>query len=678
MQPMRDANRQAACSIAYAMLMKHLTLLAAFSLAFGGAYAQLRLHPLFSDGMVLQRNQAIPVWGWAAPGEKIQATLAGQALSTRADASGRWELRFSPLEAGGPLSLSVKGKKQALLCQDILVGEVWICSGQSNMEWKLADSRNAAQEIAEADYPAVRLFDVPNRIAASPQAEPGPAAWKACSPASAGSFTAVGYFFARKLHQELKVPIGLIEADWGGTEIETWISGPALEAQPGFEGAASDLAGKIGRQGAKARQRLEALVASFGPPVAESLWAGEHADVSAWKSMRLPTRWEEAGLDEVDGVIWFRKELEITAEVAAQGGTLHLGAIDDSDQTFVNGQLVGETLNRYSAPRAYIIPPGLLKAGRNVIAVRVEDTGGGGGLYGDGHRMELTSQAQRIPLEGEWRYRISPQSLSYPGGSQGPNSLPSLLYNGMIAPLLPYAIQGVIWYQGESNAARAYQYRSLFPAMIQDWRQAWGREMPFLFVQLANYMQAQPEPGESAWAELREAQALALRPDSSGKAAATGMAVTLDIGAADDIHPRNKQDVGLRLALPALARVYGYKGMIYSGPVYRSMRIEGNRIVLSFDHAGSGLAAKDKYGYLKGFTIAGADRKFVWAMASITGQGEISVFSPEVPDPLAVRYGWADNPDEANLYNHEGLPAAPFRTDSWPGLTEEARRRYPD
>jgi sialate O-acetylesterase len=365
----------------------------------------------------------------------------------------------------------------------------------------------------------------------------------------------------------------------------------------------------------------------------------------------------------VDGIVWFRREFDLPSDAASQGITIYLGPIDDSDITWVNGKKVGETLNRYNEDRIYKVPPDALKPGRNVIAVRVEDTGGGGGIWGKPEQMKIVAGNFSMSLAGQWKLRFSGSEIKVDGSSfVGPNSFPSLLYNGMINPFLNFPVKGAIWYQGESNADRAYQYRILFPLLINDWRARWNNpEMPFFFVQLANYMKPPDEPEESAWAELREAQSMTL------KLPATGMAVIIDIGEADNIHPKNKLDVGKRLALSALKIAYG-KDIVYSGPVYKSMTASGNKIILTFGNTGSELVCRDRYGYLKGFSIAGKDHKFYWAKAYIEN-GKVVVYNDKVDNPVAVRYGWANNPDDVNLYNKEGLPASPFRTDDWPGVT---------
>jgi sialate O-acetylesterase len=391
-------------------------------------------------------------------------------------------------------------------------------------------------------------------------------------------------------------------------------------------------------------------------------WQSSTYDDSQWKTMKLPQLWETAGLT-MDGIVWFRKEIILDASEIANGITLNLGQIDDSDISFVNGQKIGETINQYSNKREYKVAPDALKVGKNIIAVKVIDTGGGGGIWGDAADLSYTSVKGKFSLATDWKYNIGVNPGENPTSSTGPNSYPTLLFNGMISPLLPYAVQGAIWYQGESNASRANQYETIFPMLINDWRKQWNNpKMPFLFVQLANYMAAKPEPGESEWAELRDAQSKTLSVNK------TGMAVIIDIGEAKDIHPRNKQDVAYRLSLAARKIAYA-QDIVYSGPTYNSYKIDGNKIIITFKNTGSGLVAKDKYGYLKGFAIAGEDKKFVWAKAVIDGD-KVVVWSNDINNPVAVRYAWADNPDDANFYNKEGLPASPFRTDDWPGITQ--------
>jgi sialate O-acetylesterase len=397
-------------------------------------------------------------------------------------------------------------------------------------------------------------------------------------------------------------------------------------------------------------------------------WKNGVYNDNAWSVMTLPNLWEQQGLDGVDGQVWYRKTIHIDAADAGKDAMLSLAMIDDSDETFVNGIKVGATINQYNQQRSYPVRSGILKTGSNVIAIRVDDTGGGGGVYGKPEDLKLSfAGGSTLSLAGEWKYAVENVAMS--NNTVGPNSYPTLLFNAMIHPILKLGLRGAIWYQGESNAGRAYQYRKAFPLMITDWRNHWGQgDFPFYYVQLASF---DANHGNSAigssWAELREAQAMTLALPN------TGMAVTIDIGEATDIHPRNKQDVGKRLAAIALRRDYG-KNTVFSGPTFSGMKVDGDKIRVSFDNLGGGLLVRDKYGYLKGFEVAGNDQKFHYAKAWVDGN-EVVVSTTLVGDPVAVRYAWADNPEDANLYNKEGFPAAPFRSDTWEGITLDAKFR---
>jgi len=495
-------------------------------------HADIRLPAIIGDNMLLQGGDRVTIWGWADAGEEIGVSVSWHKVEWKiqADDQGKWQFKATSPRPGGPYEMTLTGKNTVTI-KNILVGEVWVCSGQSNMQWPVRQSANAEQEVASATYPKIRLFSVPRKVADTPQTDCD-GKWVECNPETVGDFSAVAYFFGRELHQKLDVPVGLIHTSWGGTPAEAWTCGPMLEGNPMLE---------------PILQRYKDAVARY--PQAKAKY---QQDLEQWK-----------------------KAVE---QAKAEGKP---------------------------APRR-------------------------------------------------------------PGEPFGPGSShsPSGLYNAMIAPLIPYTICGAIWYQGESNAGRAYQYRELFPTMIKSWWNNWGQgDFPFLFVQLANFMQVKDEPGDSAWAELREAQSMTLDLPN------TGMAVIIDIGDANNIHPINKQDVGRRLALWALARTYD-QDVVYSGPLYLAKENKGSQIILRFEHVGGGLMTSDG-GPLKGFAIAGADRKFVWADARLEGDSVV-VSSPQVAEPVAVRYAWADNP-VCNLCNKAGLPASPFRTDAWPGITVDSK-----
>ncbi len=639
--------------------------LALFSVA---AQATIRLPKILSDNMILQRNKPITFWGWADANEKVTVQFRQQTKSVKADQSGKWTVTLAAEAAGGPDQVVFKGKNTITL-SDVLIGEVWVCSGQSNMEWPLASANHADSEIRNANYPQIRQFLVQKSVSSKPEEDVKGGSWTVCSPSTAGDFTAVGYFFARELYLQLNVPVGLINTSWGGTHSETWTSREAFEQSPEFKNMITAMP-QLDLD-ALAKKRNDALVAKLKamnmtlPSTGSAQWKSAGYNDTQWNTMTVPGLWEQQKLEDLDGVLWFRKSVTIAGADAGKEATLELAMIDDSDEAFVNGQSVGTT-KKYNDKRKYTIPVGILKEGVNVIAVRVTDTGGGGGFHGDAKDVKLTTASgAAISLAGDWRYNI--ESVSEGTTSVGPNSYPTLLYNAMLHPIIHFAIEGVIWYQGESNAGRAYQYRTAFPLMIQDWRRQWKQgDFPFYFVQLASFNSANgtSEHG-STWGELREAQTMTLSLPN------TGMAVTTDIGDANDIHPRNKQDVGKRLAAIALNKVYA-KNNVYSGPMYQSMKAEGNKIRVSFTQTGSGLMVKDKYGYLKGFEIAGPDQKFHYAKAWIEGN-EVVVTSDDVATAVAVRFAWADNPEDANLYNKEGFPASPFRSDSWKGITSESK-----
>ncbi|MGA0560664.1 sialate O-acetylesterase [Larkinella sp. VNQ87] len=633
------------------------------------AWADVRLPKVFGSHMVLQRQKPVPVWGWADPNEKVTVLFGPQTKTAKADKTGKWRLQLDPLEAGGPFVMTVRGRKNTVTFGDVLVGEVWVCSGQSNMEWTVKASRDAAQEISAADYPQIRHFKVPHDLSLTPKDDIKGGEWKLCTPDNAGDFTAVGYFFARELQKNLpNVPIGLLNTSWGGTQSESWTSREAMESFEEFKPAVAAMPKSLEDI---ARQRQEQLLAQItkvqgGVPAPDEVkqWSWTDFNDAAWPTMRLPELFDRRAIPGFDGVVWFRREVTVPDDLAGKELVLNLGQVDDADETYLNGVKVGATAE-VGPTRAYTIPAGTLKPGRNVIAVRVEDTGGGGGFTAKDDQFKLAGFGKEISLAGDWKYRIADYSRN--AALVNPNLTGTILYNAMVAPIIPYAMQGVIWYQGETNAGRAHQYRKAFPLMINDWRSRWGQgDFPFLFVQLASFNAGNGNSAKgSSWAELREAQTMTLTLPN------TGMAVTSDIGEPNDIHPKNKQDVGKRLALNALKTVYG-QNLDYSGPVFKSMQINGNKALLTFDHVGSWLMSTDKYGYLKGFEVAGADQQFHWAKAEIQGD-KVVVYANTVTTPVAVRYGWADDNGEVNLYNQAGLPAVPFRTDTWKGITEAAR-----
>ncbi|NUN99254.1 MAG: beta galactosidase jelly roll domain-containing protein [Saprospiraceae bacterium] len=637
-------------------------------------FAQLRLPRLLSSNAVLQRDLPLPLRGQAAKNSKITLNFAGNSYRAKADKNGHWQIQLPAMPAGGPFSMEISDGREVITLKNILIGDIWVCSGQSNMEWPLRESNQAEAAIAAATDPMIRHFYVDHTASFIPLDTLKNGDWKECSPATAGNFTAVGYFFAKHLREKTGVPIGLLHSSWGGSRIEPWMDAATL----GFKDAKDLEAHLEQKTGAQKIRIAEFLRNKFGDQIpttdngiqnGKAVWAAADLDDSNWQSMELPGLWEGQGWDILDGIVWFRKEVTLTATQAAQAATVGLAMIDDSDEAWINGVKVGGLYNSYSTVRSYKIPAGVLREGKNTLAVRVEDTGYGGGFHGNPELLYLKTGEEIISLAGQWKMKVGKAIGSLPGTQD--NQLPTKLYNAMIKPIQWFPIKGVIWYQGESNANNpedAMAYQALFQNMIRQWRKQWGvGDFPFLFAQLANFHAAEPEPGNSNWALLRESQSAALALPN------TAQAVITDIGDANDIHPRNKKDVGYRLALGARRFAYGEKNLIYSGPTFASLTVDpgsetGGRpasLRLQFNNRGSGLIAKgDRYGYLRGFAIAGADRKFVWAKALIQGD-QVVVWSEKVSNPVAVRYGWADNPDDANLFNAEGLPASPFRTDQW-------------
>jgi len=645
--------------------LKITTLFFLLLLSFAGM-SQVTLPPFFNCNMVLQKGIDIPVWGWASPGEKVTVTFEKNTVSTHAGKNGKWRVNLPKMEYGGPYRMTVKGKNFRTI-ENIMIGEVWVCSGQSNMEFKVSQTKNAADEIKAANYPDIRFFTVKKKVAQKPLENLEEGEWWVCSPQSVSELSAVGYFFGRNLYEHLKVPIGLIHTSWGGTVAETWTSKETIENDPDFNISLKELTGmdfaKYKEQKMATLKKLlkEIPTKDQGLVDGVAVFADPKLNDADWAEISPAKVWEESGYESIDGIAWYRKTIELTSVQAKNGSEISLGAIDDNDISWINGVKIGAT-NKYDTKRIYAIPANTLKAGKNVIAIRVEDTGGGGGLYGGAEDKYLQIGDKKLSLSDPWKFKVTEARIE--SNDVNPNDYPTLLYNGMINPIVPYGIRGAIWYQGESNASRAQQYKRVFPNLIKDWRTKWNQgNFPFLFVQLANYMKPVAEPTESEWAELREAQTQTLGVEN------TGMATIIDVGDADNIHPTDKQTVGYRLSLAARKVAYG-ETLVYTGPTYKEMKIDKNKIYITFDNVGKGLKVNNKYGYINGFTVASKDGNFKWAKATILNENTVVVTSEAVDNPAEVRYGWANNPDDVNLYNVEGLPANPFRTDLRQGITK--------
>jgi len=635
--------------------------------------ADVNLPAFFTDGMVLQRDAEVSIWGTADRRENIQLSFQGKDYTTQADRQGNWKITLPPTPAGGPHSITISGKNIINL-RNILFGDVYLASGQSNMEWELYRLPEALQAAGEADeHPEIRIFTVAKSRAFTPQQDVAPGRWHTADSSQVLHFSAVAYYFARYLKHEINVPIGLIGSYWGGTAIETWMSREILDSLENYQKITAELSNE--------RSTADKITSNYEKELSQWIekseqadpgysggWHFENYDHTSWPKMTLPAILKFAGLPTHNGSFWFRKQFFVPSSMQYNDLYLHLPRGNNYNKIWVNGEEIGG--GQGSAYDVYQIPRKLLNERENSLTVRVFDTEYRGGISGQEEDFYITNREIRIPLSGKWNYQLGVSYEELPERPQPmlKGSTPTVIYNAMIAPLIPFTLRGVLWYQGEANTWQAYEYRKLFPMMIRDWRRRWQQPaLPFLFVQLASYKQPQASPAPSDWAELREAQAMALDLPN------TAMATAIDLGDAVNIHPNNKREVGRRLALAARKVIYE-EDVVHSGPIYKSMEILGNQIMINFDTQGSPLTTPDPYGYLKGFSISRADRKFKKAKAYILNDTTAVVYNNAMINPVAVRYGWADNPHDMNLYNEDGLPALPFRTDDWPGTTYDVRR----
>lgn len=631
----------------------------------GVAAADLRLPSLFSDHMVLQQESVVSVWGWSAPGARVAVApgWGNATVTATADAAGRWLARVETPPAGGPFEIRITSGDDTRILEDVLIGEVWVASGQSNMEWAFANGVvNGEAEVAAAHYPHLRLFEVEHRIAAAP-AEDVAGRWQRCDPNTVRNFSAVAYFFGREVIRRENVPVGIIGTYWGGTPVEAWMSARALGVFDEFTDGLRMLAqeaqepGTLARAEARAVREWWAAIERVDEGSQGVGWTARDLDDGAWPTMRVPGSWQDTPLADFDGVVWFRTRFDAPAAWEGRELILELGPIDDFDRTWINETVVGQTeeMGRWATPRRYTVPVGVARGGENTLAVRVVDWTSDGGLKGQPGDLRIypvDAPGEALALAGEWHYRLGATMAELPamplmGGLH--QNRASVLFNGMVAPLVPYGIRGVIWYQGESNWQRPEQYGRLFPAMIEDWRKQWsGPDMPFFFAQIAPF-DYRDDTGRVAL--LREAQRRTQRVPH------TGMVVTLDIGDVRDIHPRNKQEVGRRFALLALAEVYGQTDLPSRGPELTGCKPEGEALRLTFDHVGLGLVGIDDSA---GFEVAGADGVYHLAQAEIDG-ASVVLRSASVQAPVSARYAW-DDVATATLFNSAGLPASSFCT----------------
>ena len=601
--------------------------------------AKVRLPKLISDSMVLQRDVDLNIWGWSDPGTWITVRFNGGYYETKTGEDGRWTVTLPPQKAGGPYIMEVN----EITIRDVLVGDVWLCSGQSNQETPIHRLVELFPEINRSDNNMIRHYKVPTQDSKEALQEEiaGNAVWHSGDASEVMNWTALAYFYAQEAYSRTGVPQGMLVSSLGGSAIESWVSQEYLKDFPALI---------LDRE---ALEGLEAAMADKG----EGVWESPDFDDSDWKTMEMPGTWRENGLN-VRGTVWMRKDFEIPESMDGRHAKLSMGTLMHNDRVYVNGVFVGSTGYEYP-PRRYHIPAGVLRKGKNTIVVRLNAPGGNGEFIKD-KPYKIIGDAAEIDLTGTWKYNVGTdmsEAAAFADRLKNRKNVGSGLYNGMIYPIRNYKVRAAIWYQGESNAGRAHEYGALMTSLITGWRELWGMpDMPFLLVQLPNYMQTHEQPTDSGWARIREAQLQAFKTIPN-----TALAVTYDVGEWNDIHPLNKKAVAQRLFLGARKAVYGEK-VTASGPVYKDMKVDGDKIIITFTETGRGLMAKG--GELKHFAIAGADRKFVWADAIIKGN-KVIVSSKEVPDPVAVRYAWADNPDGANLCNKDGLLASPFRTDDW-------------
>lgn len=651
------------------MTYKRIAAVLIFLFAIQSAFSQVRLPALVRDSMILQRDTKLKIWGWASKGEKVTVKFNGKSVKTTTAADGKWSVALAPIKAGGPYTMEITGRNKITL-KEILIGDVWFCSGQSNMVHQIRIHKDRYKDdIANANYSAIRHFFIPTMTDMQKAREEFPGGyWRSATGDDILEFSAVAYSFAKKIYDTYKVPIGLINASVGGTPVEAWISEEGFKDFPTQLSTIQKLkdTGYINSNNralfAANRNRTAPKSNDLGLTGAKK-WFDISYTPKGWHTINVPGYWEDQGLRDLNGTVWYRKEIEVPAAMTTIPSLLFLGRIVDADVVYVNGTQAGASTYMYPQ-RRYPLAAGLLKPGKNVIVVKVTNTNGKGGFVPD-KPYELVAGDQRIDLKGDWQFKVGEvfvpiaRTGSTGGGGAFPinaQNQPAALYNAMVAPAINYNVKGFLWYQGESNTGRAAEYAAMMTALITDWRTKWKvNAAPFLFVQLPNFMDRQYVPSESQWAALREAQLNTLAVPN------TAMAVAIDLGEWNDIHPDNKIDVGYRLALAAQKIAYGEKEIVYSGPVYQSSRKEGNKIIVTFTHTGSGLVSIDEEA-LSQFAIAGADKKFVWANATIEGNTVI-VWSDEITDPVFVRYAWSDNPEGANLFNKEGLPASPFRTD---------------
>lgn len=647
--------------------MKRILAFLLFFLILQQGFGQLAIAKIFNNHMVLQRGQAIPIWGTAAIGQTVTVRLNKSVQKVQANQQGQWKLYLPAMEAGGPYELTVVTNQQQISREDVMIGEVWLCSGQSNMDWTLKDAFKFREERALQPIPNIRQFYVPREVSLEPMKDLSGGSWEIANPDNLGDFTAVGYFFAKAIAEKIPVTVGIISASWGGSQVEGWISQEAMQTSEELQNYAQNFPLNWDKADSMLLHQLQkSLSQKTGqlPSTAlKDILTKDSLVFQSWLKFSPPSQWDWQGIWAFRGAGFMQRVIDVNHVEQTKTSTISLGENDGDFELYINGQLVKKGTGR--ADRLIVLAPGTWQVGKNILllhqAPQKDPAWFGNGFYGDASKMYLKFDYEPISLAGDG-WRMIPDFNQPWHYVHAQNNAGAVIYNGMIHPLADYAIKGILWYQGESNAARAYQYRTSFPLLIHNWRKQWHAELPFYFVQLSSFGKFPNSNLGSDWAELREAQSMTLQIPK------TGMAVTTDIGNPDNIHPKNKADVGYRLAAIALAKDYGFN-LPFSGPSFQSVAFKAGKAILSFTNLFGGLQAKDQYGYLKGFEIAGANQQFFYAKASIEGD-KVIVWSDQVQHPVSVRYGWTDAPIDANLFNKAGFPASPFRTDQWKGITQ--------
>ncbi|HCE53474.1 MAG TPA: 9-O-acetylesterase [Lutibacter sp.] len=611
-------------------------------------HAEIKVPRFFSNNMVLQQNEEINIYGIANPAEKITASFKNELKNTIADKNGNWSVKFNASKAGGPFIMELKGEN-LLKFSEVYVGEVWFCSGQSNMGWKLENATNGIEELQNADYTQIKLFQVSREMSNKPEEDLANGSWETCSPITANGFSAIAYFFGIELYKKYQVPIGLIHSSWGGTNIEAWMSEDLFKNHPNNKNVIEKMKtmdlNNLLKEYSISNKRYGSYLDSEDLGSKEN-WENSTPDYENWDTFELPNLWSNTNLESTHGVVWVTRLFELSASEIGSDIELSLSRIDDEDITYVNGKVIGASTQK-DLDRLYIIPKNILKTGINRITIRTKNLGDLGGFRGAAKDMYLKIAEKTITLEGNWNYKVGTPKSNAPPVREHPKNYPSSLYNSMVNPFFGYNIKGVIWYQGESNTKNPEEYAEFFPQMIQDWRNKWKKDVPFLFVQLANL-----SGNKELWPAVREAQTSALKLNT------VAMVTAIDVGDDNNIHPKNKQIIGKRLGMAAQNVAYGDRKSPVSGPKVKKVKVKNNKIVITFD---SPVVIKGDKNAINGFFIENTEHHFIIANAKLVKPNKVEVYSDSIKNPKYLRYLWEDAPGEVMIYNANNLPAPPFK-----------------